>query len=71
MSTNISYNNLDKPLLEQLFKEYFVQLTDVGLTVDEIAPNMMLTLSVGTSYFLEIKGYWVHVTGDSVWAVEM
>ncbi|GHT15649.1 methylmalonyl-CoA mutase small subunit [Bacteroidia bacterium] len=34
--------------------EYLAQLTDRGLTVDEIAPRIRFTFSVGASYFLEI-----------------
>ncbi|MDR3297651.1 MAG: methylmalonyl-CoA mutase family protein [Prevotellaceae bacterium] len=34
--------------------EYLVQLTDQGLSVDQVAPRIRFTLAVGASYFLEI-----------------
>ena len=34
--------------------EYLAQLTDMGLTVDEIAPRMQFSFSIGSNYFLEI-----------------
>ncbi len=34
--------------------EYLATLTDKGLTVDEVAPRMSFTLSIGANYFLEI-----------------
>jgi methylmalonyl-CoA mutase len=34
--------------------EYLVQLTDLGLSVDEVAPRIRFTLAVGANYFLEV-----------------
>ncbi|MDR2938034.1 MAG: acyl-CoA mutase large subunit family protein, partial [Prevotellaceae bacterium] len=37
--------------------EYLSRLTDMGLTVDEVAPRMKFTFSVGASYFMEIAKF--------------
>ncbi len=37
--------------------EYLVRLTDMGLTVDEVARRVKFTFSVGASYFMEIAKF--------------
>jgi methylmalonyl-CoA mutase len=48
--------------------EYLAQLTDKGLSVDDIAPRIRFTFAVGASYFLEIakiraaRLLWANIT---------
>lgn len=37
-----------------ILADAYDQLTDAGLTIDQLVPKTMLSLSVGTSYFMEI-----------------
>lgn len=38
-------------------QEYIAQLTDAGLTIDQIAPRMKFTFAIGSNYFMEMAKF--------------
>ncbi len=67
------YHNAGAGIVQELAfalaqaNEYLAELTELGLSVDDIAPRMQFTFAVGSDYFLEIaklrtvKALWSHI----------